>query len=150
MLNIPPASREVVMEAFLSTLSTLSPATFVTVERKLRLWDDVPPEQQPALFITEHTEHQLNNPRGLPSKRELNVMLFVYAKVPDDGVSIGATILNNLADAIEGVLKPDTSEPVQTLGGIVYRVWSDGLVRKDPGDLDGQALLLYPLKIRMP
>lgn len=147
-LSIPPASREAVFTALLNKLLVLSPIPFVTVSRKVKLWNDVPSELQPALYMTDHTEKQLNAPRGVPNKATWDVMLFVYAKVGES--EVGSTILNNLLDSIDGALLPEVSINVLTLGGLVYRVYTDGEIRKDPGDLDGQAIALIPLSIRPP
>jgi len=130
--------------------ATPSIGSFNHMSRKLKLWDEVPPEMQPALYMVEHAERPLQAPRGLPRKAEWEVMLFIYAKADTDD-KIGSIILNNLIDEVEGVLQIDNQlENNLTLGGQVYRIWVDGLIRKDPGDLEGQALALYPIKIRPP
>lgn len=148
MISIPPSSRESVFVAMHGLLSTLQPSPFVTVSRKLKMWNDVPAELQPALYITDHSEIALNPPRGLPTKSTWNIMLFIYAKV--DEFTVGSTVLNNLLDAVDRALKTDVSTNVLTLGGLVYRVDPQGEIRKDPGDLDGQAIALYPFAIRPP
>jgi hypothetical protein len=137
------------MTALYAKFQALSPTPFVTVSRQLKQYFDVSAECKPALFMTEHTEKSLTNARLTPGKSEWDIMLFIYARVPDDGESIGASILNNLLDAVDTALKPDVNGNV-SLGGIVYRVWPDGLIHKDPGDLDGEAIALYPIKIRPP
>jgi hypothetical protein len=152
MNYFPPISREAVMTSLFTVFQTLlAPAgPFNHMSRKLKLWDEVPPEMQPALYMVEHTERPLQSPRGLPKKAEWEIMLFIYAKADTDD-KIGSVILNNLIDEVEGVLQIDNQlENNLTLGGIVYRIWVDGLIRKDPGDLEGQALALYPIKIRPP
>jgi hypothetical protein len=124
--------------------------SFKIMSRKLKLWDEVPPEMQPALYMVEHGERPLLTPRGLPRKTEWDVLLFIYARADQEGL-IGSIILNNLIDEVEAVLQiNDQQENNLTLGGLVYRVWVEGLIRKDPGDLEGQALALYPIKIRPP
>jgi len=154
-MSIPPSTRESVMTALLAKLTPLSPNTFPTVSRKLRMWDDVGAEQQPALFMVEHTEKALAVPRGLPRKAEWDVMLFIYARADGEG-TVGATTLNNLLDAVEAALGLDpgtaktTPNNVLTLNGTVYRIWAEGDIIKDPGDLEGQCLALYPIKIRPP
>jgi hypothetical protein len=37
-----------------------------------------------------------------------------------------------------------------TLGGTVYNCRIDGKILKDPGDLDGDALLIVPVKLVLP
>jgi len=113
------------------------------------MWSDVTAEEQPALFMSDHTENQVSSSRGLPRKTEWDVVFFIYARAPDEN-TLGTVVLNNLLDALEDALVPSVSDNVLTLGGTVYRVWGDGEIRKDPGDLDGQAVAIYPMKIRPP
>lgn len=146
--NIPPATRETVMTKLFTILQGLAPTPFITVSRKLRLWDEVPPELQPALFMTEHTERNVMQHRGLPDNRRWEIQLFIYATIQDD--QVGSIVLNNLIDALEAIMRPDVSTNVFTIGGTVYRAWTEGEIRKDPGDLDGQALARVPLSISAP
>jgi hypothetical protein len=138
------------MLAFFALLQTLQGGSFTTVTRKLRHWDQVPAEEQPYLCMVEHTEHDMPVTRGLPLKRGWDLSIWVYAKAPNDSVSPGAPVLNNLLDAIEAAIAPPVYSNVLTLGGSAYRVWPEGAVKKDPGDIDGQALAIYPIMIRPP
>lgn len=148
VVGTPPPSREIVFRALFDKFLALSPIPFVTVSRKVKMWNDVPAELQPALFMTDHTEKQMNVPRGLPNKATWDVMLFIYAKI--DEHEIGSTVLNNLLDSIDAALRPEVSLNVLTLDGLVYSVYTNGEIRKDPGDLDGQAIALMPVSIRPP
>jgi hypothetical protein len=140
------------MTALFSVFQTmLAPnGPFNHMSRKLKLWDEVSPEMQPALYMVEHSERPRSTGLGLPRRAEWEVMLFIYARADTDDL-IGASILNNLIDAVEGVLKiNDQMNNNLDLGGQVYRIWVEGLIRKDPGDLEGQALALYPIRILPP
>ncbi len=150
IVTIPPSSREAVMVSFFGLLQKLQGTSFTTVTRKLRHWDNVPAEEQPYLCMVEHTEHDMPVGRGLPLKRGWDIALWVYAVPPNDGVSPGSVVLNGLLDAIEAAIAPPVYSYVLTLGGQTYRVWPEGLIKKDPGDLDGQALAIYPVMIRPP
>lgn len=150
------ATREQIMAALYNVMQGLlttaipTPGPFVTVSRKLRLWGDVDPTMQPALYLVEHKELPENTRRGLDDKNALLIRIFIYARADGDSV-IGGTIINNLLDAVETILEPsDPSINVNTLGGLVNRLWIDGETIKDPGDIDGQALAVLPIKILMP
>lgn len=133
---------------FQTLLAPLGP--FNHMSRKLKLWDEVPPEMQPALYMVEHNERPRSTGLGLPRRAEWEVTLFIYARADTDDL-IGSIILNNLIDAVETVLEINNQvDNNLNLGGMVYRIWVEGLIRKDPGDLEGQALALYPIKIMPP
>lgn len=141
-------TREEIMEALFTLLQTTS--GIVTFGRRLKLWNNVPAEQQPALFLVEHSEARLNSLRGTPGRLQLLAQIFLYVKTTDMEV-IGGTELNNLIDAIEATLAPaDPKVNVQTLGGLVDRCWINGTIIKDPGDIDGQALAIIPINILVP
>jgi hypothetical protein len=123
---------------------------FKHMSRKLKLWDEVPPEMQPALYMVEHGERPRTTGLGLPRRAEWEVMLFIYARADTDEL-IGSIILNNLIDAVEDVLQINNQvDNNLNLGGQVYRTFVEGMIRKDPGDLEGQALALYPIRILAP
>ncbi len=141
-------TREQAMEALFTLLQT-TPGV-VTFGRRLKLWNNVPAEQQPALYLVEHSESRLNTLRGTPGKLQLVAQIFLYVKTTDTEV-IGGQLLNNLLDAIELVLAPaDPKVNVQTLGGLVDRCWINGTIIKDPGDIDGQGLAIIPINILFP
>jgi hypothetical protein len=124
---------------------------FRRVSRRIKLWADVPPSEQPALFITEHDENPAYQSESLPGKTTMGCDLFVYFATGKDNNSTPATDLNNILDGIDAVLKPAPAYGnKQTLGGLVSHVRIDGKVMKDPGDLDGQGLIVIPLKIFVP
>ena len=60
-----------------------------------------------------------------------------------------ATALNGLLDAVEAALNPFPLE-AQTLGGLVTHCWIDGSTDYHPGDLDGQAIAVVPVKVLVP
>src|SRR5215831_13631472 len=93
----PPTSRENVMTALFTVLqSKLAPnGPFNLMSRKLKLWDEVPPEMQPALYMVEHAERPLLATRGVPRRAEWEVMLFIYARADTEEL-VGSVILNNL------------------------------------------------------
>lgn len=125
-----------------------------TPSRRLRLWTDVPPEQRPALFQFEGEpeDHAWTNERH--KKRVINVKLFAYTYLDvNDPAAVGTTQINEILAAIETALAPagaDIMRGRQTLGGLVDHCRIEGSVFKDPGDLDGDGLLIVPVKIMLP
>lgn len=151
------ADRELVLAALVARLQT---ATFTapingqtgwvgTIGRRLLLWQDVAPIQQPAAFLVEHTEAYEQRTMGAP-RRRLMTRLFCYCRT-DDRQVVGSTYLNLMVAAIEAALaSDDPSRNLCTLGGLVYWARIEGEILKDPGDIDNQALLIVPIAVEMP
>ena len=78
--------------------------------------------------------------------------LFIYVDAHDPG-AIGAAALNAIMDALDAGLAPAGADGVlgrNTLGGAAYRCSIQGKPLKDPGDLDGDGLLVVPIRIVLP
>ena len=143
--------REAAIAALLARLASAYPWA-APPSRRLRLWSDVPAAMRPACFLHEGgTETYADAATGTP-KRTLALRLFVYADAHDPGQP-GAAALNADMDALDGALAPhgaDASLGRCTLGGAAWRCGIEGKVLKDPGDLDGDALLVVPIAIVLP
>ena len=138
----------------LQTLVTNAYAWTTAPSRRLKLWTDVPPSQRPACFLFEGGRNSYAWSNVNAPKRDLDVQLFIYIDAKDPNV-IGSTQLNNILDALDTALAPDTGFPgapggANTLGGLVASCRVFGEVLKEPGDLDGDGLLLVPIKIILP
>lgn len=119
--------------------------------RRLKLWSDVPPAMRPACFVFEGGAETYENASGTP-KRSLAVRLFVYVDAHDPAI-VGAAALNAVMDALDAALAPagaDVALGRTTLGGAAFRASIDGKPLKDPGDLDGDGLLVVPVTIVLP
>ena len=119
--------------------------------RRLKLWSDVPAAMRPACFLHEGGTEAYADAAGTP-KRTLALRLFVYADAHDPGAP-GAATLNAIMDALDLALAPTGADAALgrcTLGGAAWRCGIEGRVLKDPGDLDGDALLVVPLTIVLP
>lgn len=115
---------------------------------KLRLWSNVPPDQQPAVFLVTHRE--MDDYRGLGLlRRRLELGAWCYSRSDS---APGAPDLDVMMQAFEAAFNvPDNSSSGQfTLGGLVYWCRIEGRVFKDPGDLDSQAMLVVPIVVEMP
>ena len=150
-------TRENVLNALVALLDGVTFASPVNnratwaapVARRVREFERVPPDQQPAAFLYELEERDSQRHLGAPL-RQLMPRLLVYASCKDQE-SIGGSYLNIILEGVEAALRPNNlGRGTLTLGGIAYWVRIDGTVLKIPGDMDGQAVMLVPITITMP
>lgn len=115
-----------------------------TCTRRLKHWQDVPKEEQPAIYI-EHTGEVKTPVRGLPTRVTLEVMLWLY--VNSEGEPVGPT-LNPLLDAIDAAFEPkNDGDHALTLGGLVHHCWIEGQTQIFEGDLGEEAVATIPVKL---
>ncbi|WP_395664566.1 hypothetical protein [Methylocella sp.] len=120
--------------------------------RRLKLWSDVPAAMRPACFIFEGGQETVSWSESAAPRRTMEVRIFVYLNAKDPA-AVGAALLNEAMDALEAALKPrgaDLALGRNTLGGLVHSCRIDGKTLKDPGDLDGDALLIAPVSVILP
>ena len=127
---------------------------FVTTTRRIKLFSDVPAEQQPWCGQAEHgtSEVQIS---GMPYKTILEATWIIYQCVSRDPSAVGATENNNIIKACREALKPKPSDPSfhdrrNSLNGLVYHCFIGGRLFKDPGDIDGQGMITLPIKLLVP
>ena len=145
------SSREQAVGALLARLNTAYAWT-TPPSRRLKLWSDVPPAMRPACFLFEGGTETYADVTGATPKRALALRLFIYVDAHDPA-TVGAAQLNAIMDALDATLAPAGSDlPLgrTTLGGTAYRCSIEGKPLKDPGDLDGDGLLVVPLTIVLP
>ena len=126
----------------------------LTKSRRLKLFNEVPSESQPALYQTEHDEDELPK-TGTGGKTILGVSWFIYFTPGGDPSAVPTITANRIMGAVRRALRPITADPGfydrrNSLGGLVYSVRVEGKVFKDPGDIDNQGLLIVPIRIIMP
>jgi hypothetical protein len=120
--------------------------------RRLKLWSDVPATSRPACFLFEGSQETYSWSESAVPKRVIEVRLFIYLNAKDPSVA-GASLINGIMDAVDSAFSLSGGDAVlgrNTLGGAVYNCRVDGKVLKDPGDLDGDALLIVPIKLVLP
>jgi hypothetical protein len=120
--------------------------------RRLKLWSDVPAANRPACFLFEGGQETYSWSESAIPKRVIEVRVFVYLSVKDPSI-VGAALLNNVMDAFDAAFALSGSDLLvgrNTLGGMVYNCRIDGKALKDPGDIDGDALLIVPIKLILP
>jgi len=127
---------------------------FVTMSRRVKLFSDVSAEEQPACFQAEHgtTEGQVTN---LPYKTILEANWIIYQSVGRDDKAVPARENNAIIRGIRQAIRPKPADPGfhdrrNTLGGLVYHCFISGRIFKDPGDIDGQGMLVVPIKLLVP
>ena len=124
-------------------------ASFKTTSRRLRHWNDVPPEAQPALFVTCGDETVEQN-ANLPPKLVLKAEIYVYVFEADEART-PATQLNAALDALTTAIGGSAAQNYkQTLGGLVSRCFIDGPVLTDEGVLGGQAVAVLTVRFIVP
>ncbi|WOJ88053.1 hypothetical protein RZS28_09300 [Methylocapsa polymorpha] len=120
--------------------------------RRLKLWSDVPAASRPACFLFEGGQEAYSWTERAVPKRIIEVKLFIYLNAKDTAI-VGAALLNDVMDALDSAFAlsgADTVTGRNTLGGAAYHCRVDGKILKDPGDLDGDAVLIAPVKITLP
>jgi hypothetical protein len=119
---------------------------FTTVSRRLKHWDDVPQGEQPALFQNQRAIRAVQQ-KGLPTKWELSLDLYLYAYSTDKTVS-PSTILNPLLMSVGALFNPDPVTNFQTLSieGVSH-AWIEGEIVTDEGVLGDQAVAIIPIRI---
>lgn len=129
-------------------------ANVIGEKRRLKMFNKIDPTMQPALYITQHRESYENRGMGTPATRIMFVQLWAFAPTADEDID-GDDLLDIMTDGIESVMdNPDNAlQNELTFGGLCAYCKIDqrsGLYIRDPGDIDGQALLVLPLRIMLP
>jgi hypothetical protein len=97
-MNLIP-NRETAYVALFNRLSGI--AMLKSCTRRLKHWQDVAAEDQPALYMG-HTGESTSIVRGQPARIVLEVNLWVYAR--SEGNPVGP-VINPVLDAIEAALQ---------------------------------------------
>ena len=122
--------------------------------RRLVLWSDDAAARslRPMAFIFEGGNETTINPGGAISRTVIEARIFVYTDC-SDRASIGASELNQIADALDAAMALKGADLVlgrNTLGGAAYWARIEGNTLKVPGDLDGDGIMVVPIKITLP
>lgn len=143
-------SRDSAIEALVGLVASAY-AWKSTPARKLKLWSDVPPAARPACFVFEGGLESYAWSEGAVPKRVIEPKLFIYLSAKGD--TAGASLINGVMDALDrafALTGGDLGLGRNTLFATAYSCRIDGKVLKDPGDLDGDALLVVPVRIVLP
>jgi len=114
--------------------------------RTLRHWNDVPPEEHPALFMAQGRETVATTAvNGLPTKWLLEATLYVY--VIREGDRSPGEVINPILDVISGKLEANARSQPQTLGGLVEWARIEGSIETSEGTLGDREVALIPVRI---
>ncbi|EHU2374009.1 MULTISPECIES: hypothetical protein [Acinetobacter calcoaceticus/baumannii complex] len=140
-------NREAIFMALFDLLKNID--GFVTAERRLRHWSDVPDIEQPYLCLAQGQQSvaQGSPATGVKPKWTLYADIYLYARTT--GEQVPSSVLNPLVDAIEAALQPEFPEieKCQTLNSLVTHCWIDGTIETDEGTLGDQAVAVIPISI---
>lgn len=157
------ASEETILAALAARMATVKytdPYTlttgnqFVSTSRRVKLWADVPHDQQPACFQAEHANNE-NQVTGMPYKAILEANWIIYHAFSTTPGVEGARYNTAILQGVRAALAPLPADPGyfekrNTLNGLVYHCYISGRVFKDPGDIDGEAMMVVPIKLLVP
>lgn len=124
---------------------------FVVISRRVVLFGETP--AQPACYQAEHGG-QVAQVTGMPYKTILEAKWVVYQNVAQDPKALGAVENNLIIQGCYAALAPKPTDPGwpkrNTLDGLVHHCYIGGQLFKDPGDLDGQGMMVIPIKLLVP
>ena len=139
---------EVIYQALFDRLSGID--GFVTMSRRLRLWNDVAPTERPALFVTQGNQSEAPT-KGLDAIVELSAEAYIYVH-EEDPTKPPSSQLNTMIDRFRAKLAPDHPDicEYQTLGGLVEHCWIEGTIEvfeAVENMLDDQGIAIIPIRI---
>lgn len=125
---------------------------FLTMSRRVVLFNDCP--SQPACYQAEHND-VVAQVTGMPYKTVLEAKWIVYQNVAQDPNMLGVVENNLIIQGCYAALAPKPTDPGfhskrNTLNGLVHHCFISGNLFKDPGDLDGQGMMVIPIKVLVP
>lgn len=141
------ADRETIYQALFDYLQTIP--GIVTFSRRVLLFHNVPPDQQPALYMEQVSETQLERRIGFPNRWRLSVMVGIYVHTGDDPDAVPATVMNPILDVFEKMFQIKGPQRV-TLGGLVADAMISGDERIALGSLGPQCFAFVPLELTTP
>ena len=116
--------------------------------RRVKTFEDLP--AQPALCQAE-TDETMTQVTSQVAVTTLGASWLIYHQAGKDDDAVPAQTTNAILTAVRGLfVDPTDPDFAQTLGGLVHKCWIEGRIQKFQGDLDGQTLLVVPIKILVP
>ena len=141
---------ESIYQALFALTSNLvwSGGAIAYASRRVQTFEDLP--AQPALCQAE-TDETVTQVTSLQSISTLGASWLIYHQAGKDDDAIPAQTTNVILSAVKALfVDPTDASFAQTLGGAVHKCWIDGRIQKFQGDLDGQTLIVVPIKILVP
>jgi hypothetical protein len=134
-----------------SALATGGSPVFKTATRRLREYQQMVPEQAPALFQLQRKEHSTKT-TGLPTVWRLHLELYIWIAVGGtiDSTLVPSQVINPITDAIEKALEPNGIgtfyQNLDTLGVEEARILGEVEIFEDVKG-DGSAELIVPIEV---
>ncbi|MDA8230348.1 MAG: hypothetical protein M0006_03325 [Magnetospirillum sp.] len=143
-------ARETYRQALFTRLQALqADGAVITCDRRARLLDDMNDGELPALFVMADDE-TVTEDDGAPPAHTLGAQVLIYTANPDPNTS-AEVVLDDLLDAVEGALAPDSwATGTCTLGGLVQHCRIEGDIKIFAGALGQRAAAVIPVKILVP
>jgi hypothetical protein len=141
-------TRETYYGALFRHLEIVLGAQFVTIDRRVKLMEEMAAGELPALFMAVGHQKTQQSLKQEPI-RDLAATVFLYAANPSQTVSADME-LNRLVDALEAAIAPAPAFTVQTLGGIVHYCRIEGTTEVFPGPNGERAAAIVPIQMRVP
>ena len=139
---------ESIYQALFNRLSGID--GFKTTSRRLRHFNNVQPEDRPALFVTQGNQTEVPV-KGLDAKVELEAEVYIYIHETDQAIPPSVQ-LNQMIDKVRKAIAPEFPEmcEYQTLGGLVEHCWIEGTIEvfeAVENMLDDQGIAIVPIRI---
>jgi hypothetical protein len=116
--------------------------------RRVKTFEDLP--AQPALCQAE-TDETVAQRTGMQPTTTLGASWLIFHQAGKDDGAIPAQTTNAILAAVRALfVDPTDPDYAQTLGGLVHKCWIEGRIQKFQGDLDGQTLIVVPIKVLAP
>ena len=143
------SSRETIYAALFAQFSGLS--AIKTATRRLREYQQMLPEQTPALFQLQRKEHAQKT-TGRPTIWRLHLELYIWIAVGGtiDSTTVPSQVINPITDAIEAALDPESAgDFYQTLNVVgVEEAHINGEIEIfEDVKGDGSAELIVPIEV---
>ena len=140
--------REPVYSALFALIDTLRVNGVVkSASRRLLHWNDVPLEDQPAIFMAQGDQTPERKSWDLPPGWNLFVNVYIYVAVPDGEAP--APVLNAVLDALEAALTPTTPNNLLTLNGLCKSCFIADTIETFEGTLGSQEVAIVPIVINV-
>lgn len=139
--------REQIYQALFDLLK--AETSIKTISRRLRHWSEVPPADQPALFLVQKIETATVRTK-IPTIWTFHVDLWLYVRSSGEHDTPPMYYANPIIDRIVQKLMPPEHLGEQTLGGLVERCRIEGPIETDEGVLGDQAVIVIPVTMLVP
>lgn len=119
----------------------------------LKAWNDQALGGMPAMFLVSGKDTYVRQPNNLPPIVTRNYRVIIYQSAPENaapGSTPGQTLNDIMLDALDTAFLPAPGSEVNTLGNLVNKAWAEGDAETDNGDIDGAAMIVYPIKVLVP